>query len=159
MGYWVRSGEFVFVAILGGAAYAVGAFVGAFVFEFMKLYAAALLTGHHGSCYWVSSLIVDHLPRARRALRPVCAVPSETARDGRNGEAANDEAGDGSSVRTRGCRCASAAWSLPTPSTSSCAKANGWLSSVSNGAGKTTFINICTGYLKPSSRHGLLRRP
>ncbi|MET0508078.1 MAG: branched-chain amino acid ABC transporter permease [Burkholderiaceae bacterium] len=45
MGYWVRSGEIVFVAILGGAAYPVGAFVGAFVFEFVKLYAAALLTG------------------------------------------------------------------------------------------------------------------
>ena len=45
MGYWVRSGEFVFIAILGGAGHAVGAFVGAFVFEFTKLYAAALLTG------------------------------------------------------------------------------------------------------------------
>ena len=45
MGYWVRSGEFVFIAILGGAGHAVGAFVGAFVFEFTQLYAAALLTG------------------------------------------------------------------------------------------------------------------
>lgn len=45
MGYWVRSGELVFVAILGGSSHAVGAFLGAFVFEFMKLYAAALITG------------------------------------------------------------------------------------------------------------------
>lgn len=45
MGYWVRSGEVVFIAILGGAGHAVGAFIGAFVFEFVKLYAAALLTG------------------------------------------------------------------------------------------------------------------
>jgi ABC-type branched-subunit amino acid transport system permease subunit len=45
MGYWVRSGEIVFIAILGGAGHALGAFVGAFVFEFVKLYAAALLTG------------------------------------------------------------------------------------------------------------------
>jgi ABC-type branched-subunit amino acid transport system permease subunit len=45
MGYWVRSGEIVFIAILGGASHALGAFVGAFVFEFVKLYAAALLTG------------------------------------------------------------------------------------------------------------------
>jgi ABC-type branched-subunit amino acid transport system permease subunit len=45
MGYWVRSGELVFVAILGGASHAVGAFLGAFVFEFMRLYAASLLTG------------------------------------------------------------------------------------------------------------------
>lgn len=45
MGYWVRSGELVFIAILGGSGHALGAFIGAFVFEFMKLYAAVLLTG------------------------------------------------------------------------------------------------------------------
>ena len=45
MGYWVRSGEIVFIAILGGSGHAIGAFIGAFVFEFVKLYAAALLTG------------------------------------------------------------------------------------------------------------------
>ena len=45
MGYWVRSGELIFIAILGGSGHALGAFIGAFVFEFMKLYAAALLTG------------------------------------------------------------------------------------------------------------------
>lgn len=45
MGYWVRSGEFVFIAILGGIAHPVGAFLGATVFEFVKLFAAAYLTG------------------------------------------------------------------------------------------------------------------
>lgn len=45
MGYWVRSGEIVFIAILGGSGHTLGAFIGAFVFEFVKLYAAALLTG------------------------------------------------------------------------------------------------------------------
>ena len=45
MGYWVRSGELVFIAILGGSGHALGAFIGAFLFEFMKLYTAALLTG------------------------------------------------------------------------------------------------------------------
>lgn len=45
MGYWVRSGELVFVAILGGSGHALGAFIGSFVYEFMKLYAASLLTG------------------------------------------------------------------------------------------------------------------
>lgn len=45
MGYWVRSGEVVFIAILGGSGHALGAFIGAFVFEFVKLYAASLLTG------------------------------------------------------------------------------------------------------------------
>jgi ABC-type branched-subunit amino acid transport system permease subunit len=45
MGYWVRSGEIVFIAILGGSGHALGAFIGAFVYEFVKLYAASLLTG------------------------------------------------------------------------------------------------------------------
>jgi ABC-type branched-subunit amino acid transport system permease subunit len=45
MGYWVRSGEIVFIAILGVSGHALGAFIGAFVFEFVKLYAASLLTG------------------------------------------------------------------------------------------------------------------
>jgi ABC-type branched-subunit amino acid transport system permease subunit len=45
MGYWLRSGEFVFIAILGGAGHAVGAFVGALIYEFLKMYAAALVSG------------------------------------------------------------------------------------------------------------------
>ena len=45
MGYWVRSGEYVFIAILGGAAQPVGAFIGAIGFEFLKLFASAVLTG------------------------------------------------------------------------------------------------------------------
>lgn len=45
MAYWVRSGEFVFIAILGGVAHPVGAFLGAAIFEFVKLFAAAYLTG------------------------------------------------------------------------------------------------------------------
>lgn len=45
MGYWVRSGEFVFIAILGGVGHPVGAFLGAAIFEFVKVLAAAYLTG------------------------------------------------------------------------------------------------------------------
>ena len=45
MGYWVKSGEIVFVAILGGVGHPVGAFIGAAIFEFVKLFAAAYLTG------------------------------------------------------------------------------------------------------------------
>ncbi|MES2532542.1 MAG: branched-chain amino acid ABC transporter permease [Pseudomonadota bacterium] len=43
-GYWIRSGEYVFIAILGGAGHAVGAFLGAAVFEVIKLVAAAYFT-------------------------------------------------------------------------------------------------------------------
>lgn len=42
--YWTKSGEFVFIAILGGAAHAAGAFAGAAVFEFVRFLAAAKLT-------------------------------------------------------------------------------------------------------------------
>jgi len=45
MGYWVRSGEIVFISILGGVIHPVGAFIGSLIFEFVKLYAAAYLTG------------------------------------------------------------------------------------------------------------------
>ena len=41
--YWVRSGEFVFVAILGGAGHVMGAIAGSLVFEFIRATAAAYL--------------------------------------------------------------------------------------------------------------------
>lgn len=41
--YWTKSGEFVFIAILGGSGNALGAFAGATVFEFVRFYAAAYL--------------------------------------------------------------------------------------------------------------------
>ena len=34
--FWTRSGEFVFIAILGGAGHVAGAFVGAFIFEGLR---------------------------------------------------------------------------------------------------------------------------
>lgn len=45
MGFWVRSGEYVFIAVLGGTLQPVGAFLGAIAFEFLKLFAASVLTG------------------------------------------------------------------------------------------------------------------
>lgn len=45
MGYWVRSGEYVFIAVLGGTGHPVGAFIGSIAFEFLKLFAASVLTG------------------------------------------------------------------------------------------------------------------
>lgn len=39
--YWIRSGELVFIAILGGASSVAGAFVGALVYEMVRNYAAA----------------------------------------------------------------------------------------------------------------------
>ena len=45
IGAWLRSGEYVFIAVLGGSAHAMGAFLGAVVFEVVKLLAAAYMTG------------------------------------------------------------------------------------------------------------------
>ncbi len=45
LAYWVRSGEFVFIAILGGAGHVAGAFAGALVYELVRTYAAAFATG------------------------------------------------------------------------------------------------------------------
>lgn len=41
LSYWVRSGEFVFIAILGGAGSVAGPFVGAIVYELVRAYASA----------------------------------------------------------------------------------------------------------------------
>ena len=43
-GFWTRSGELVFIAILGGAAYVEGAFVGAVIFEGLRSGAAVFFT-------------------------------------------------------------------------------------------------------------------
>lgn len=40
--FWIRSGEFVFIAILGGASHVAGAFVGALAFEGIRNFAAIL---------------------------------------------------------------------------------------------------------------------
>ena len=41
--YWTKSGEFVFIAILGGVGHAFGAFAGAAMFEIVRFFAAAKL--------------------------------------------------------------------------------------------------------------------
>ncbi|NBW54606.1 MAG: branched-chain amino acid ABC transporter permease [Betaproteobacteria bacterium] len=45
MGSWTRSGELVFIMILGGASHALGPFVGAAVFQAVKLFASAYMAG------------------------------------------------------------------------------------------------------------------
>lgn len=45
IGSWLRSGEFVFITILGGAGHAAGAFLGAVGFETVKLASAAYFPG------------------------------------------------------------------------------------------------------------------
>jgi ABC-type branched-subunit amino acid transport system permease subunit len=80
MGYWVRSGEIVFVTILGGVGHPVGAFIGAGIFEFVKLFAAAYLTGA-----WQMVLGIVLIAMVFLAPRGICAML----------ETDKSEAGDG----------------------------------------------------------------
>ncbi len=57
-GYWLRSGEYVFIAILGGAGHAIGAFLGAAVFELILLVGAAYFTAIWQMVLGVTLLIV-----------------------------------------------------------------------------------------------------
>lgn len=45
MGYWLKSGELVFISILGGSGHAVGAFIAALVFEFVQMFATIVIGG------------------------------------------------------------------------------------------------------------------
>lgn len=45
IGQWLRSGEYIFIAILGGAAHAAGPFLGAAAFESIKLLSSAYFPG------------------------------------------------------------------------------------------------------------------
>ena len=45
MGYWLKSGELVFISVLGGSVHAVGAFAAALMFEFVKMAASIFLGG------------------------------------------------------------------------------------------------------------------
>jgi ABC-type branched-subunit amino acid transport system permease subunit len=85
IGYWLRSGEYVFIAILGGAGHAAGAFLGALVFEVIKLVAAAYLTGIWQLLLGATLILViliapsgitGFLPKARKSASRVAAAPA-----------------------------------------------------------------------------------
>jgi len=80
MGYWVRSGEIVFVTILGGVGHPVGAFIGAGIFEFVKLFAAAYLTGA-----WQMVLGIVLIAMVFLAPRGICAMLETKKSEGRDG--------------------------------------------------------------------------
>lgn len=51
MSFWTKSGEFVFIAVLGGSGHVAGAFTGSIVFELVRNYAAAF-----ASSFWQAIL-------------------------------------------------------------------------------------------------------
>ena len=86
-GYWIRSGEYVFIAILGGSGHAVGAFLGAAVFELIKLAAAAWFTNAWQTLLGITLIaVIFFAPQGivgwrRRAPKP--ALPKAVAREAR----------------------------------------------------------------------------
>ena len=84
-GFWTKSGEFVFIAILGGGAHAFGAFAGAAMFEIVRFYAAA-----HLADAWqlilgvVLIVIILYAPNGLIGLRQRDGRPSREVTDGQH---------------------------------------------------------------------------
>lgn len=92
-GYWLRSGEYVFIAILGGAAHALGAFIGAVVFEVIKLFAAAWLTG-----VWqliLGAVLIGVILVAPAGITGTLLRPRRAAAGGSQPQSARPVAGEG----------------------------------------------------------------
>lgn len=69
MGYWLRSGEFVFIAILGGSGHPIGAFLGGFLYEFLKMYSAAFVSGSWQMVLGVILIVIIYfLPKGLTGL-------------------------------------------------------------------------------------------
>ena len=138
MAYWTTSGGFVFVTILAGAGSIAAAFVGSFLFELVRSIAIDIMPGT-----WqiiLGSASADHPVPAQRAGLGVCA--RQRARPDRNVMSAI------LSVRglekTFGSVVAARDITLDVPRE----QAVGIIGA--NGAGKTTFVNMITGYIRPS---------
>ncbi len=86
-GYWIRSGEYVFIAILGGSGHAVGAFLGAAVFELIKLAAAAWFTNAWQTLLGITLIaVIFFAPQGIvgwRRRTPKAALPGRAAQEAR----------------------------------------------------------------------------
>jgi len=97
--YWVRSGEFVFVAILGGTGHVAGALAGAFVYEFIRSAAAAYVGDT-----WQMTLGIVLLAVILFAPRGIVGMAAElwgriTGASARHGAASPEAAPDAASAR------------------------------------------------------------
>ncbi len=133
LSYWTTSGELVFIAILGGAGSVLGPFLGAAAYELTRVYAG----GDLRQC-----LAAGARPRAARRHR---------LRAGRDlGDDHEPQEGRMTALlQARDLRLAfgglKAADGIDLD-----VEAGEFLAIIGpNGRGKTTFINMTTGYLKP----------
>ena len=147
-GFWTKSGEFVFIAILGGGAHAFGAFAGAAMFEFVRFYASAQLADAWQLILGVVLIVIIlYAPNGLIGLRQRDAGPSREVTDGQH-----------PALRQRlkirfGGVIAADGIDLDVYEGENLAIIG------PNGAGKTTFLNISTGYLQAAGRHGELSWP
>ncbi len=140
-GFWTKSGEFVFIAILGGGAHAFGAFAGAAMFECVRFYAAAHL----------ADSLAAHSRRRADRHHPVRAErpdrPPPARRPGQAGRTLMANillSAKGIKIRFGGVIAADGI-DLDVLEGENLAIIG------PNGAGKTTFLNISTGYRWPQA--------
>ena len=84
-GFWTKSGEFVFIAILGGGAHAFGAFAGAAMFE-MRAVLCGRAPGGRLAAHSRRRADRHHPLRAERPDRPPAARRSVRSREGTDGQ-------------------------------------------------------------------------
>ena len=147
MSYWTTSGEFVFITILSGAGSVVPAFVGSLVFESVRSFAFAMLPQ-----LWqmllgsVLLLTILFLPqglgslitrlRWRRKVGGAMSAPILSVRD---------------LGKRFGAMIAARDITVSVPAQQTVGVIG------SNGAGKTTFINMITGHLRPTTGNDSFR--
>ena len=165
--FWTTSGEFVFVAILGGYASAIAVFGAALITELVRSYSSTYFPDTWQLALGPVPAAGHRLPAARLRLAVDAAARDPAGRGGAGdrgsgggGAAAHRRADGGPPVSTvleaRNIRKAFGAVvaaddiSVAVPAASRLALIG------SNGAGKTTFVNMVTGYLKPDSGTVLL---
>ena len=146
--FWTTSGEFVFLAILSGYVSVTAVFVAAILAGIRALLLQPVFPQHLAGR-------ARHLPAARHPVpaaagsaRWCCACgQAAPSRRRRPADRSNDRApGD-----HRPAKSASARWSPPATSRSRSQRGERLGLIGNNGAGKTTFVNIVTGHLKPDA--------
>ena len=152
MAYWTTSGGFVFVTILAGAGSVAAAFVGSFVFELLKSIAYDILPGTWQIFLGAVLLLHNSIPAGghRLAVRQAPA-PTQTRSDEYNAMSTTHERDAMSAIlvvrdveKTFGSVVAARDINVAVPPLQTVGIIG------ANGAGKTTFVNMITGHLRPS---------